>query len=82
MVARPSRWSNPFKISAEMDRSTAIAKFRHYAEEKLAKEPCWLDPLHDAAGLACYCKLDEECHADVLIELLSKSQSDTRKPCP
>jgi hypothetical protein len=70
LVARPSRWANPFKISPRLDRPEAIASFRRYAEERLAREPGWLDPLRAASGLACYCKLDEACHADVLIEMI------------
>ena len=31
----------------------------------------WLAPLRDATALACWCPLDQPCHADVLIELLA-----------
>ena len=31
----------------------------------------WLAPLRTATALACWCPLDEPCHADVLIGLLT-----------
>lgn len=33
----------------------------------------WLAPLRDATALACWCPLDQPCHADVLIELLDEA---------
>lgn len=34
-------------------------------------DPPDLDPLRDATALACWCPLDQPCHADVLIELVT-----------
>ena len=31
----------------------------------------WLKPLRGATALACWCPLDQPCHADVLLELLA-----------
>ena len=68
-VARPSRWGNPYR-SEVYGRTEAIGLYREHAKRRLAQDPSWLDPLkgHD---LACYCRLDEPCHADVLLESLS-----------
>ena len=49
-------------------RAMVVRKFRTYALERMMEEPEWLAPLR-GKDLACYCKPDEACHADVLIEL-------------
>lgn len=66
-VCRPSKWGNPFPVS-EWGRDIAIAKYR----KELARLIDFgaLDP-NELRGknLACFCKLDEACHADVLLEI-------------
>ena len=37
----------------------------------IAKNPKWLDELR-GKDLACWCKIGEPCHADILIELANK----------
>jgi hypothetical protein len=34
----------------------------------------WLDPLRSRTALACWCQATEECHADVLIELIENTE--------
>ncbi len=69
-VGRPSRWGNPYPIGGrtEWARDEVVEFFRFYATRRLLDEPGWLVPLrgHD---LACWCPLDQPCHADVLLEL-------------
>ncbi|MDX1711536.1 MAG: DUF4326 domain-containing protein [Rhodovibrionaceae bacterium] len=73
-VARPSRWGNPYKIPPHT-REEAMRLYRAHAEAKLREDPQWLDPLMEAEGLACYCRPDQLCHADVLIEMVEKRDS-------
>ena len=54
----------------------SIALFRVYAEAKLVRDPGWLSKLQHAKHLACWCKLDKPCHADVLIELVKRTYGD------
>ena len=61
-VARPSRWGNPFRFNPadSVDPATRFA--------------CEIAPLLDASplrakNLACFCRLEARCHADVLLEL-------------
>lgn len=61
IVARPSKWGNPFKVGTAAER---VEKFR----SRLLSQPVDLGPLHDK-NLACWCRLDQPCHADVLLEL-------------
>jgi hypothetical protein len=48
------------------DADTAVAWFRAWAS--LALEPCTVELLR-GMHLACWCPLDQPCHADVLLEM-------------
>lgn len=69
-VARPSRWGNPYRVAvgtAVADRQIAVSLFEAFMVSGDGRD--WnLEPLrgHD---LACWCPLDEPCHADVLLRL-------------
>jgi len=78
-VCRPGRWGNPFKVgysnpfSAKgepMTVETAIANYEKVIEFR---------PLRDAIkrelrgyNLACYCDLENPCHADVLLRIANE----------
>lgn len=83
-VGRPTKWGNPHKVGVSLHRlpggnyrymtpDDAVAAYR---EEIM---PYWTDhrrgpnrlDLADLRGknLACFCPLDQPCHADVLLEL-------------
>jgi hypothetical protein len=49
----------------------AVQGYRRHASECLDEDPQWLAPLrgHD---LACWCPLDQPCHADVLLDLANR----------
>ena len=69
-IGRGTRWGNPFIIGDDGDRAVVIAKFHHYAQWRLEREPQWLEPLR-GVDLACYCA-PKPCHGDVIVELLGK----------
>ncbi|WP_101925582.1 MULTISPECIES: DUF4326 domain-containing protein [Luteimonas] len=64
VVARPSRWGNPFRIGIDGDRAECVVRFAR----QLDADPAALDlaPLR-GCNLACWCSLDGPCHADVLL---------------
>lgn len=69
-VGRGSKWGNPYKIGDDCPNA-ATAKL--YFEVGLDKAPDdykveFLEPLR-GKDLACWCSLDQPCHADVLLEL-------------
>jgi hypothetical protein len=88
VVSRPSKWGNPFVVGEMLSETTgyriplvitpevAVFLFREW----LAQKQPVVDPViveedfaelrgHD---LACWCPLDQPCHADVLLELANR----------
>ena len=72
-VTRGTKWGNPFRIGdLGRTRDDVIEVFEHIVEHMdAAKREEWLAPLrgHD---LACFCGLDQRCHADVLLAWANK----------
>lgn len=72
VVARPSMWGNYAGIRDGMkrDRADQVALFRLWVETEASW--AWKGRAKiDLRGkdLACWCPLDQPCHADVLLEL-------------
>ena len=74
-VTRPGRFGNPFATAHEFRRAMVLCQ--HYRgvpfsmDAEKGQRVLWmLEHLHELAGLnlACFCGLDEDCHADVLLE--------------
>lgn len=67
VVARPTKWGNPHLSHDQVTRAVAVQQYR----ETLQQRP---DLLRMARAelrgrdLACWCPLDQPCHADVLLE--------------
>jgi len=70
-VGRPSKWGNPFKLQ-DYPRELCLKKFEAYLNARLMEDPHFLDALK-GKDLACWCPLDEPCHADVLLKFLKES---------
>lgn len=68
IVARPSKWGNPFRVRKGRDVARAVEMFRTLlvADERLRERA-----VSELAGrdLACWCPLSDPCHADVLLEI-------------
>jgi hypothetical protein len=70
VVARPSRWGNPFRVGVDGDRVACVAAYRWALEQ--GELPFTIAAVRrELAGrdLACWCPLDQPCHADVLMEV-------------
>jgi hypothetical protein len=70
VVARPSRYGNPFVIAAGRTRVEAMEQFRSALLE--GQLPVTVEDVRSELGghdLACWCPLDRPCHADVLLEV-------------
>jgi hypothetical protein len=73
-VGRPTKWGNPYFIAsrAELDRRAAVTRFRAWV--MACNHLSTLDVTRIKAelhgkNLACWCPLDQPCHADVLLEI-------------
>jgi uncharacterized protein DUF4326 len=68
VVTRPTKWGNPHPLA--LGRAEAV---RRYRDDLLAgRLAVTVDAVRAELGgrdLACYCPLDEPCHADVLLEV-------------
>ena len=67
-VGRPTKWGNPFRIGVHGSREEVLRKYRTWVMQKLAEQSDFLSPLR-GKNLACFCKMNEPCHADILLEL-------------
>ena len=69
---RTSTWANPFRLSRDDDRDPVIAMYRRW----LLQQPSLMAVLPELRGkdLVCWCA-PEECHGDVLLELVNASDT-------
>jgi hypothetical protein len=70
-VGRPTKWGNPIKINKEIDREKAVVM---YATIYALQPSLIRDAKEELKGknLACFCPIDQPCHADILLELANK----------
>jgi hypothetical protein len=66
-VGRPSAWGNPFGLRDFPDAADAVERYRAW----ITSAPGHAAMARELRGrnLACWCRLDQPCHADVLLEL-------------
>lgn len=68
VVARPSKWGNPFKVGRDGNARTCADAYR----EMVRANPIRMHQIRyelEGCNLACWCKLGTPCHADVLLEI-------------
>jgi len=85
-VARPGRWGNPFSVLPGLAPGTQVGRYvaMPSVEQAVAAYRRWLrdDPAGQRVAqeaksalrghnLACWCRLDGPCHAQVLLELVN-----------
>ena len=81
VVARPSRWGNPFTITDHggvLTREQAVASFESALTD--GRLPFTVDDVRErlrGSDLACWCPLDATCHADVLLRLANSPDQRT-----
>jgi hypothetical protein len=68
-VARPSKWGNPFKF----DDSIGHPVLRYACEVAPLIPPEHIAQLR-GKNLACYCHLEKQCHADVLLDMANEEE--------
>ena len=74
-IVRPSIWGNPFKISKEMSRSQVIINFeKALLAGELKFSLSEVKSKLKGKDLACWCKVGEPCHGDVLLRYANSNQ--------
>lgn len=74
-VCRPHKWGNPFKIGQWLNGNQILTTedclevYKNYLAMKIDRRELDLNELK-GKNLACFCKLDQPCHADVLLTFL------------
>lgn len=72
-VGRPSKWGNPFKVypnllDGKLDYDLAVGMFKKNIEGILWRRGGGIIILK-GKNLACWCPLDQPCHADILLKI-------------
>ncbi len=78
-VGEPSKWANPYGGIPAISAAAAVTAFRKGLLAQIGRNPLgptnlfgvMADALSELRGkdLACWCPLDEPCHADILLEI-------------
>lgn len=74
VVSRPSKWGNPFKAGAYVTTDQIVERYRAGVDRHWPGFPTADEIREHLAGhdLACWCPLDQPCHADVLLEIANQ----------
>ncbi len=65
-VGRPSKYKNPFPISAQISRGASMELYREYID---SFDPEEIKRDLNGKNLSCWCKLTDKCHADILLQI-------------
>ena len=73
-VTRPGMWGNPWRVGVDGSAAECVEKYRAKIASNMWTFPTAKDIQQALRGknLACFCALDQPCHADVLLELANK----------
>jgi hypothetical protein len=70
-VDRSTKYGNPFKLE-EFSREDSLKLYSIYLDFVLRKKILDIEPLR-GYNLACSCKLDENCHVDILLDKIKNT---------
>jgi len=68
-VGRPTKWGNPHSLQDHPDREQIVKRFRSYCGPENGVFAQEIRRELRGKDLACWCPLDQPCHADVLLEI-------------
>ena len=86
-VTRPGKWGNPYlagmtnpdkhgRNAVMILNADLVRAFRAFALRCIEVHPRHFEPLR-GKNLACWCSLDQPCHADILLELANSEPNRT-----
>lgn len=67
-VGRPTKWGNPYILKRDGTAEQCVKYYRLRMKGLILIKAIDIELLR-GKDLACWCPLDEPCHADVLLEL-------------
>jgi hypothetical protein len=73
-VGRPTKWGNPFTVGSPLCETPEKA-VRAYEYNLAVILEGWDVSELRGKNLACWCRLDQACHADVLLRLANESSA-------
>ncbi len=84
-VGRPSKFGNPFDVTPDRSRADVVIAFRIWLTQDgchanmVERKLRLVKSLSELRGknLACFCPLDQPCHADVLLEIANEFEVTT-----
>lgn len=86
VVARPSRWGNPYIVSEHQTRQEAVENYRQaLLDGRLQNSPGRVRRELAGLDLLCWCPLEDHdgkrvpCHADVLLEIANSDAPERNK---
>lgn len=81
-VGRPTKWGNPYKISGKpgdfgyaTNSAIVLNNYENYIKYHVTFDPDFpAESFSELRGknLACFCPLDQPCHADILLRLANE----------
>lgn len=75
-VGRPSKFGNMFKIEKGGDSpAQAVEKYKQFTERLSDSAIRHIITKLKGKNLACWCPLDNPCHADILLELANEESN-------
>jgi len=96
-VCRPGRWGNPFIVGKHGSAEYCVFLFRAMlagylcihgdwkcirAQQRFMKRNTAADLVQlRGKNLACYCRIGQPCHADVLLELANRATRSRKPQC-
>jgi hypothetical protein len=73
-VGRPTKWGNPYQVTCQSTPEFRLEQIRKY--EQIINTSLWMEPNPKSIrkelrgkNLACWCKIGDPCHADVLLKI-------------
>ncbi len=77
-VGRPTKWGNPFKVGPDGTSADCTRAYRKWSEKAWDGWRHMVEQDLRGKDLVCWCRLDQECHADVLLEIANAPARDAR----
>lgn len=73
-VGRPTKWGNPFHIGRGISATICVAQYRAKLAGDIWTSPTRQEIREELRGkdLACWCPLDQPCHADILLAIANE----------